>query len=143
MKKDDLEAFAREAAKGLKNQEDLNDFQRMLTKVTVEAALNAELDDHLGYSKHGESQGDNARNGYDAKTILTDNGKVEIVTPRDRDASFSPKIVKKRQRRFASMDDKILSLYAKGMTTREIVETFQEMYGAEVSPTLVSRVRTP
>ena len=115
----------------------------MLTKVTVEAALNAELDDHLGYSKHGESQGDNARNGYDAKTILTDNGKVEIVTPRDRDASFSPKIVKKRQRRFTSMDDKILSLYAKGMTTREIVETFQEMYGAEVSPTLVSRVRTP
>ena len=67
----------------------------MLTKVT-EAALNAELDDHLGYSKHGESQGDNARNGYDAKTILTDNGKVEIATPRDRDASFLPKIVKKR-----------------------------------------------
>ena len=63
MKKDDLEAFAREAAKGLKTQEDLNDFQRMLTKVTVEAALIAELDDHLGYSKHGESQGDNARNG--------------------------------------------------------------------------------
>ena len=140
MKKEDLEAFAREAAKGLKTQEDLNDFQRMLTKVTVEAALIAELDDHLGYSKHGESQGDNARNGQDAKTILTDNGKVEIVTPRDRDASFSPKIVKKRQRRFTCMDDKILSFYAKGMTTPEIVETFQEMYGAEVSPTLVSRV---
>jgi len=140
MKKEDLEAFAREAAKGLKTKEDINDFQRMLTKVTVEAALNAELDDHLGYSKHGESECDNARNGYDAKTILTDNGEVKIATPRDRDASFSPKMVKKRQRRFTSMDDKILSLYAKGMTTREIVETFQEMYGAEVSPTLVSRV---
>ena len=140
MKKEDLEAFAREAAKGLKTQEDLNDFQRILTKVTVEAALNAELDDHLGYSKHGESEGGNVRNGYDSKTILTDNGEVDIATPRDRDASFSPRMVKKRQRRFTSMDDKILSLYAKGMTTREIVETFQEMYGAEVSPTLVSRV---
>lgn len=136
----DLEAFAKEAAKGIKTEKDLDDFRKMLTKVTVEAALNAELDDHLGYEKHGQSDSSNSRNGSGRKRLKTDAGQIDIDTPRDRDGSFDPQLVKKRQTRFTSMDDKILSLYAKGMTTREIVATFDEMYGAEVSPTLISRV---
>ncbi|WGO99488.1 IS256 family transposase [Saccharophagus degradans] len=136
----DLEAFAKEAAKGIKTEKDLDDFRKMLTKVTVEAALNAELEDHLGYEKHGQSGSSNSRNGSGRKRLKTEAGLVDIDTPRDRDGSFEPQLVKKRQTRFTSMDDKILSLYAKGMTTREIVSTFDEMYGAEVSPTLISRV---
>ena len=140
MNKEELEAFAREAAKGLKTEKDLNEFSQMLTKVAVEAALNAELDDHLGYSKHETSGSDNSRNGVTSKTLRTEDGQFELNTPRDRHGSFEPQLVKKRQTRFTSMDDKILSLYAKGMTTREIVATFKEMYGADVSATLISKV---
>ena len=140
MKKQDLEAFAREVAKGLKTEEDLNEFSQMLTKVTVEAALNAELEEHLGYARHEQSENANSRNGYGNKTLSTGEGQFELETPRDRQGSFEPKLVKKGQRRFTSMDDKILSLYAKGMTTREIVATFKEMYDADISPTLISRV---
>jgi len=140
MNKEELEAFAREAAKGLKTEKDLNEFSQMLTKVAVEAALNAELDDHLGYSKHETSGSDNSRNGVTSKTLRTEDGQFELNTPRDRHGSFEPQLVKKRQTRFTSMDDKILSLYAKGMTTREIVATFKEMYDADVSATLISKV---
>jgi len=140
MNKEELEAFAREAAKGLKTEKDLNEFSQMLTKVAVEAALNAELDDHLGYSKHETSSTDNSRNGFTSKTLRTEDGQFELNTPRDRHGSFEPQLIKKRQTRFTSMDDKILSLYAKGMTTREIVATFKEMYGADVSATLISKV---
>ena len=140
MNKKQLEAFAREAAKSLKTEKDLSDFSQMLTKITVEAALNAELDDHLGYEKHEPSDTSNSRNGYSTKTLKTEDGQFEINTPRDREGSFEPQIVKKQQTRFTSMDDKILSLYAKGMTTREIVATFEEMYGAEVSASLISKV---
>ncbi len=140
MNKEQLEAFAREAAKTIKTESDLNDFRRMLTKVTIETALNAELDDHLGYDKHQPSSTDNSRNGYSRKTLKTEDGQFELNSPRDRDGSFEPKLVKKQQTRFTSMDDKILSLYAKGMTTREIVATFYEMYGADVSPSLISKV---
>lgn len=140
MDKEKLEAFAREAAKGLKTEKDLNEFSQMLTKITVEAALNAELVDHLGYSKHEESKSDNSRNGYTSKTLQTEDGQFQLDTPRDRHGSFEPKLVKKHQRRFTSMDDKILSLYAKGMTTREIAATFKEMYDADISPTLISKV---
>jgi len=140
MNKEDLEAFAREAAKGLKTEQDLNDFRAMLTKVTVEAALNAELDEHLGYAKHGQSPAGNSRNGTSRKTLRTEDGQFELDTPRDRQGDFEPKLVKKHQTRFTSMDDKILFLYAQGMTTREIVTTFKEMYGADVSAALISKV---
>ena len=140
MKKEQIEALALEAAKGIKTEQDLNDFRRMLTKITVEAALNAELDDHLGYDKHERSSSKNSRNGFSNKTIKTEDGQFELNAPRDRDGSFEPQLVKKRQTRFTSMDDKILSLYAKGMTNREIVATFKEMYGADISPTLISKV---
>ena len=140
MNKEALEAFAREAAKGIKTEQDLNEFRQMLTKVTVERALNAELDDHLGYDKHELSSNSNSRNGTSRKTLRTEDGQFELDTPRDREGSFEPKLVKKNQTRFTSMDDKILFLYAQGMTTREIVKTFKELYGADASPSLISKV---
>ena len=140
MDKKTLEAFAREVFKGLKTENDLAEFRQILTKVTVESALNAELDEHLGYERHQASNNGNSRNGYASKTVKTEDGQFELDTPRDRDGSFEPQLIKKGQTRFTSMDDKILSLYAKGMTTREIVATFKEMYGADVSPTLISKV---
>ena len=140
MDKKELEAFAKEAAKSIKTGQDLSDFSRMLKKVTVEAALNAELDDHLGYDKHQTSEGSNSRNGYSSKTLISEEGSFDVDVPRDREGSFEPQIVKKHQRRITGMDDKIHCLYAKGMTTREIVASFKEMYDADVSPTLISKV---
>ena len=140
MNKQELEAFAREAAKGIKTEKDLNDFRQMLTKVTIETALNAELDEHLGYEKHQPNDSPNSRNGTTSKILRTEDGQFDLDTPRDRKGSFKPQLVKKQQTRFTSLDDKILSLYAKGMSTREIVATFKEMYGADVSPTLISKV---
>jgi len=140
MNKKELEAFGKQAAKSIKTEADLTDFRKMLTKITVEAALNAELDEHLGYSRHEQSHQNNYRNGYSSKTIRTEDGEVDLDAPRDRDSSFEPQLVKKNQTRFTSMDDKILYLYSKGMTTRDIVATFKEMYDADVSPSLISRV---
>ena len=140
MNHDEIKKLAQAAAKNIKTEADLNEFRQMLTKITVETALNAELDDHLGYSKHEASDASNSRNGSTRKTLQTDDGQFQVDTPRDRDGSFEPQLVKKHQRRFTSMDDKILFLYAQGMTTREIVETFKEMYDADISPTLISNV---
>ncbi|MDF4932113.1 transposase, partial [Vibrio parahaemolyticus] len=103
MDKKALEAFAREAAKSIKTESDLDDFRKMLTKVTVETALNAELDEHLGYQKHQPRTSSNSRNGYSGKSIITDDGKVDIDVPRDREASFEPQLVRKHQTRFQSM----------------------------------------
>ena len=140
MKTEELQKIAQAAAKNIKPEQDLAEFQQMLTKITVEAALNAELDAHLGYERHEKSDGANYRNGFSSKTVQTDVGQFELNTPRDRKGDFEPKMVKQGQRRFTAMDDKILFLYAQGMTTREIVATFKEMYGADVSASLVSSV---
>lgn len=140
MNRKELEAFAREAAKSIKTEKDLNAFSQMLTKITVETALNAELDEHLGYDKHQGSPTENTRNGFSSKKLITEDGSFEVDIPRDRESSFEPQLVKKQQTRFTSMDDKIHCLYAKGMTTREIVATFKEMYDANVSPGLISKV---
>ncbi|WP_019529925.1 IS256 family transposase [Dasania marina] len=140
MNHDELKAIAQAAAKNIKTEADLNEFRQMLTKITVETALNAELDDHLGYARHETSGASNSRNGFTSKTLQTEDGQFQVDTPRDRAGSFEPLLVKKHQRRFTSMDDKILFLYAQGMSTREIVTTFKEMYGADISPTLISKV---
>jgi len=140
MNKTNLKAFAKEAAKGIKTQEDLTEFSQILKKITVEAALNLEMDEHLGYDKHQPNSSSNSRNGYSTKQVITEDGCFELDTPRDRSGDFEPQLVKKRQTRFTAMDDVILSLYAKGMTTREIVATFKEMYGADISPALISKV---
>lgn len=142
MEQTKLQALAKELAKDLKTPEDLSNFSAQLTKLTVEAALNAEMDDHLGYPKNGlfgKSNG-NSRNGYTSKNLKGDHGQIEINTPRDRHSDFEPQLIKKRQTRITGMDEQILCLYAKGMTTRDIVATFEEMYGAEVSASLISQV---
>src|SRR5919107_2852737 len=109
-----------------------------LKKALAERALNAELDHHL---EGGEPDGRaNARNGYGAKSVLTGTGKLELQVPRDRLATFDPRLIAKCQRRFPGFDDKIVSLYARGMSTREIQGHLRELYGLEVSPDLVSAV---
>lgn len=142
MDREKLKALAAELAKDIKTEADLNALSRELLKLTVETALNAELTEHLGYEKHGDSKlgRGNARNGSTPKRLKGQHGDVEILTPRDREGSFEPQLVRKNQTRLTSMDDQILTLYAKGLSTREIVDTFKEMYDADVSPTLVSRV---
>lgn len=107
MNRKELEAFAREAAKSIKTEKELNAFSQMLTKITVEAALNAELDEHLGYDKHQPSVINNSRNGFSNKTLKTEDGQFDIAIPRDRHSEFEPQLVKKHQTRFTSMDDKI------------------------------------
>ena len=119
-----------------------NGLLKQLTKALVERALQAELSTHLGYEKHsaeGHNSG-NTRNGISTKHLKGDFGEVQIEVPRDRQASFEPKLVAKGQTRFQGFDDKILSLYARGMTTREIQGHLEEMYQVEVSPALISNV---
>jgi putative transposase len=119
-----------------------NGLLKQLTKALVERAMEAELTTHLGYEKHdpvGYGSG-NSRNGQSRKKLRGEFGEIEITVPRDRNASFEPQIVPKGETRFAGFDDKILSLYARGMTTREIQEHLQEMYHTDVSPTLISNV---
>ena len=113
-----------------------------LTKMVVEGALEGELDDHLGYGKHDPEgrDGGNSRNGYRAKTVLTETGPVEISVPRDRDSSFEPKIVAKRQRRLTGVDEVVISLSAKGLTRGEIAAHLAEVYGAEVSEQTISAI---
>ena len=137
-----LKALANELAKDLKTPEDLSALTAQLTKITVEAALNAELDHHLGYTQYehkGRHTG-NSRNGYSTKTLKGDHGSIEIETPRDRNASFEPKIVAKGQTRLTGMDDQVLTLYGKGMSTRDISSAFEEMYGVEISAGLISKI---
>jgi putative transposase len=119
-----------------------NGLLKELTKAILERALAAEMTDHLGYEKHdpaGHHRG-NSRNGKSQKTLKGDFGELELETPRDRKATFDPKIVAKGQTRWTGFDDKIISMYARGMTTREIQGHLEEMYGIEVSPTLISNV---
>jgi putative transposase len=106
-----------------------------LKKALAERVLNAEMDHHLG----GEGAG-NSRNGYGKKTVLTDTGRIDLEVPRDRQASFDPQLIARYQRRFPGFDDKIVSMYARGMSTREITGHLRELYGIEVSPDLISAV---
>jgi len=130
---------------GYKGPEDLtgeNGLLKQLTKALVERALAAELTTHLGYERHaaeGRLSG-NSRNGSSSKRLKGEFGTVEIAVPRDRAGSFEPQLVPKGTTRFTGFDDKILSLYARGMTTREIQGHLEEMYQVEVSPTLISNV---
>jgi len=116
---------------------------KQLTKVVIETALDEEMSEHLGYDKHdpaGRGSG-NSRNGMRSKTVVTDNaGPVDIDVPRDRNGSFEPQLVKKRQRRLGDLDAMVLSLYAKGLTMGEISAHLGEVYGASVSKDTVSRI---
>ena len=119
-----------------------NGLLNQLTKNVLETALDAEMTEHLGYEKHdaaGRGSG-NSRNGTRSKTVLTEIGPVEIDVPRDLDSSFAPQIVKKRQRRLTGIDEIVLSLTAKGLTTGEVSAHFQDIYGATVSKDTISRI---
>ncbi len=122
--------------------EAINDAGAAFKKALIEASLNAELSHHLGYQPGSDrpEAATNQRNGSTAKTILTDDGKLRINTPRDRDGSFEPLLVPKHARRFTGFDDKIIALYARGLTMREMQGYLGEMYGIEVSPELISTV---
>jgi putative transposase len=115
---------------------------QQLTKRLLESALEGEMTDHLGYDKHDAAgrNGENSRNGTRSKTVLTDVGPVEISVPRDRDGSFEPRIVKKRQRRLTGVDEIVISLAAKGLTTGEVQAHLAEVYGAEVSRQTISTI---
>ena len=134
-----------ELLKEYKNPEDLigNDgILKQLTKRLVEKAMESELTHHLGYDKNspaGKNSG-NSRNGKSSKTIKGDFGELPIAVPRDRNGEFNPQIIKKNQTRFDGFDDKIISMYARGMTTRDIQAHLQDIYGVEVSPDLISNV---
>jgi putative transposase len=128
--------------KGPMTQGDLESMFRSLKKAVIERAMSAEMSDHLGY-RQGDSKPEgqaNQRNGTTGKTVITDDGPVRIEVPRDRDGSFEPQIIGKHERRFTGFDQKIIAMYARGMTMREIQGYLAEMYGTEVSAEFISKV---
>lgn len=135
-----------ELIKDYRNPEDLlgeGGLLKQLTKALLERAMNAELTHELGFEKNDKSslkENGNRRNGTSAKTIKSKHGAIELAIPRDRQAEFEPQIIKKHQRRFEEFDDLILSLYSRGLSSREIKAHIEEIYGVEVSPALVSTV---
>lgn len=137
-----LEQHIKTLSGNINSAEELEDLTRLLRKTALEAMLEGEMQDHLGYAKHapeGHHSG-NSRNGHSGKTLKGEHGELAIEVPRDRNAAFEPQIIPKGQTRLPLFNDKILALYARGMSTRDIVATLQELYDVEVSPTLISRV---
>ncbi|WP_163329560.1 IS256 family transposase [Desulfurobacterium thermolithotrophum] len=118
----------------------IKDDLRKLIQQTLKEALEAELEDFLGYSKYQRTNSNNSRNGYISKTVKTAAGEVEIETPRDRKGDFEPKIVKKRQTVLEDLENKVIALYSKGMTVRDIQELLSDMYGMDISPSLISKI---
>jgi len=136
------EALLSELASECESPGEFMDLLKDLKKSLIEKALDAEMDQHLGYQKHeaaGRGSG-NSRNGKSQKTIQGEFGQTKIQTPRDRNGTFEPQLIGKHQRRFPGFDQKILALYAKGMTTRDIAQTMQELYEVEVSHDLISQI---
>lgn len=127
---------------GIKDMNDVHEFVKMLTAETIQAALDAELDSKLGYTKYDykNKQTDNSRNGYSAKTVQGNMGELEIQVPRDRNGEFEPQLVKKHQTDVSSIEDKIIFLYSQGISTRDIQKTMQEMYGIDVDDSRVSKI---
>ena len=131
-----LDAFLKQ----LKTGEELNGFLAQLQKRGIEKILEGELDAHLGYQKHDKALSSNARNGYSSKKVKTSLGESEIAVPRDRDASFNPMLIPKRQRMVDGLENVIVSLYAKGMSVSDIEEQLREVYNFEVSTSTISRI---
>ena len=146
------EQLAREMASQATTVDDLNGLMRLMMKSALERMLDTEMDVHLGRRSVGrwrltanlpapaKQRSPNRRNGRSRKTVQGDLGELTLSTPRDRNGTFEPQLIGKHQRRLAGFDEKILALYAKGMTTRDIQDIVQELYGVEVSPTLVSEI---
>ena len=127
---------------GVKDMKDVHEFVKMLTAETIQAALDAELESELGYSKYDtrNKKTDNSRNGYSSKTVQGSMGEVEIGIPRDRKGEYEPELVRKHQTDISAIEDKIIFLYSQGVSTREIEKTMQEMYGIEVDDSRVSKI---
>ncbi|MGM0947246.1 MAG: IS256 family transposase [Bacteroidota bacterium] len=138
MKKED--AFSEEFLKQFKNGEELYAFLGQLQKRGVEAILEGEMDNHLGYEKHGESTGDNTRNGHSRKKLRNQYGEAEIQVPRDRKSSFEPMLVPKRKNIADGVENIIISLYAKGMSVSDIEEQIKDLYNFEISTSAISRI---
>jgi len=143
-KMDELDELAKELVKEYKTKDALFGEQgvfRELQKRLLQAALEGELTDHVGYDKHKRCElKDNARNGYSNKTVKGENGEVDIQVPRDRSGTFEPQIVPKRQTRFDGFDDKIIAMYARGLSVEDIQCQLQELYGVDISSSLISTV---
>ena len=139
----ELDTIGKELSRHVKTQKDLAEVMGHLTKTMLESILNAELDSHLGYEKHekAKKRRNNTRNGYSEKTLKTEHGELEIRMPRDRSASFEPAIVPKGKTRLDGFEDTILTLYAQGLSVRQIQETIRDLYhGAEISTDVISNV---
>ena len=119
---------------------DIQDALKDLLGGTIKEMMESEMDEHLGYEKSQRSDNPDSRNGYKSKQVNSRYGSMEIQVPQDRDASFEPKIVKKRQKDISEIDQKIIAMYAKGMTTRQISETLMDIYGFEASEGFISDV---
>lgn len=124
----------------IKTADDIQNALKDLLGGTIESMLESELDEHLGYEPYERSEEENARNGYKKKTLVSKHGKIEIAVPQDRDSSFSPKVVKKRQKDISAIEEKIITMYAKGLSTKQISEQIEDIYGFEVSESLVSNI---
>ena len=124
----------------IETAEDIQDALKDLLGGTIKEMLEAEMDDHLGYSKSERSDNDDYRNGYKSKRVNSSYGAMEIDVPQDRKSTFEPQVVKKRQKDISDIDQKIISMYAKGMTTRQISETIEDIYGFETSEGFISDV---
>ncbi len=124
----------------IQTAEDIQDALKDLLGGTIKEMMEAELDDHLGYQKSERSDNDDYRNGYKRKRVNSSFGSMEIDVPQDRKSTFEPQVVKKRQKDISDIDQKIISMYAKGMTTRQISETIEDIYGFETSEGFISAV---
>lgn len=132
----------RELTKGCRSVEDVHEMLKNLFKDTLQEILEAELDNHLGYEKHsleGNNTG-NSRNGYSKKTIKTKFGETELTVPRDRNGEFEPKVIKKYETTSNQLEEQIIAMYAKGMSTRDIEDHMRDIYGIDVSPSMVSKI---
>ena len=124
----------------IQTAEDIQEALKDLLGGTIKEMMEAEMDDHLGYSKSQRSESDDYRNGYKSKRVNSSYGSMEIDVPQDRRSTFEPQIVKKRQKDISDIDQKIISMYAKGMTTRQISDTIEDIYGFETSEGFISDV---
>lgn len=124
----------------IETAEDIQDVLKDLLGGTIKEMMEAEMDEHLGYGKSERYDSDDYRNGYKPKTVKSSYGQFNIEVPQDRNYTFEPQIVKKRQKDISNIDQKIISMYAKGMTTRQISETIEDIYGFETSESFISDV---
>jgi len=140
LNRDKLKKLLRE--KGVKSLEDFNAFMRDVSKDVIDTLLNEELTDHLGFEKYDQKAKafENSRNGYTPKTVKSKFGEIDLDVPRDRKSEFDPQIVKKRKRDISGLEEKIISMYAKGMTTRDIQAHIKDLYNYEISPETVSAI---